>query len=122
MISGQNKAAVSIAEPRATPAGGNIGSEIQRYVPLGVWVVVILTLVLIPGKIISYGYIPHDDALRHAAKAVSGKPWPEILVMRDDFGIDPHPGWHAILGAVHKLFNCNAEKLVMLSVAGLMLL
>src|SRR3954469_23528545 len=94
----------------------------QPLIPLGVWLVVILTLLFIPGKIITYGYIPRDDALRHAAKAVSGKPWSEILVIRSDFLIDPHPGWHAVLGAVHHLTDWNAEKLVVLSVAGLMLL
>ena len=48
---------------------------LRRYVPLAVWVIVILTLLLIPLKIIGYGYIPPDDALRHAGKAVSGKSW-----------------------------------------------
>ena len=47
----------------------------RRYVPLAVWVILILTLLLIPLKIIGYGYIPPDDALRHAGKAVSGKSW-----------------------------------------------
>src|SRR5207244_5560880 len=63
--------------------------SVRRYVPLIVWVIVLFTMILIPAKIISYGYLPADDALRHAAKAVSGKPWSEILVMRSDFLIDP---------------------------------
>ena len=93
-----------------------------RQVPLIAWAIVVLTLLFIPAKIISYGYLPEDDALRHAAKAVSGKPWSEILVMRSDFTLDPHPGWHAILGGLHRMFDCNAESLVELSVVGLMLL
>ena len=96
--------------------------RLERYVPLGVWVIVVLTLLIIPAKIIGYGYLPMDDALRHAAKAVSGKPWSEILVMRDGFLIDPHPGWHAVLGAIHRLGNCGAETLVVVSIVGLMLL
>ena len=36
-------------------------------------------------KIIGYGYLPGDDALRHAAKAVSGKSWSEILVLESTF-------------------------------------
>src|SRR5882762_1000564 len=96
--------------------------QIERYVPLLVWVIVVLTLLLIPSKIISYGYLPQDDALRHAAKAVSGKPWSEILVMRSDFAIDPHPGWHAMLGWIHRWQNANAESLVVISIVGLMLL
>ena len=122
MISDESRPSAAIAEPRTNTTGRNLGSELRRYVPLLVWMVVILTLLWIPGKIVSYGYIPHDDALRHAAKAVSGKPWPEIMVMRDDFRIDPHPGWHAVLGAIHKLTGSDAEKLVMISVVGMMLL
>jgi len=97
-------------------------NELKRYVPLAAWIIVVLTLFCIPSKIISYGYLPADDALRHAAKAVSGKPWQEILVMRSDFKIDPHPGWHATLGAIHHALNCGSEPLVLISIVGLMLL
>lgn len=30
----------------------------RRYVPLVVWVIVVLTLLLVPLKIIGYGYLP----------------------------------------------------------------
>jgi len=92
-----------------------------RQVPLIAWAVVVLTLLFMPAKIISYGYLPADDALRHAAKAVSGKPWSEILVMRSDFTLDPHPGWHAILGGIHRMFHIDAESLVEVSMASMML-
>src|ERR1700720_4110804 len=72
-------------------AGGMASNEFKRRVPLAAWLVVVITLLLVPLKIIGYGYLPADDALRHAAKAVSGKPWSEILVMRNDFAIDQHP-------------------------------
>lgn len=94
----------------------------QRYVPLVCWIVTVVTLLCIPAKILSEGYLPVDDALRHAAKVVSGKPWSEILVMRPDFQMDPHPGWHAVLGAVHHTFNCNTETLVEIEVFGMMAL
>src|SRR5439155_22164301 len=96
--------------------------QLKRYVPLLAWIVVILTLLLVPAKIISHGYLPADDALRHAAKAVSGKPWSEILLMRSDFALDPHPGWHCVLGWVHRLLGGNSETLVVVSIVGLMLL
>jgi hypothetical protein len=96
--------------------------NLKRYIPLAVWVVVIGTLLAIVGKIVGYGFLPADDALRHAAKAVSGKPWSEILVMRPGFEMDPYPGWHAILGAIHRALGLDAEALVILSVASLMLL
>src|SRR5580765_1353667 len=121
MISAETKTdAPSAASARHDNA--RLDQRIARYVPLLVWVIVVMTVILIPAKIISYGYLPQDDALRHAAKAVSGKPWSEILVMRNDFLIDPHPGGHAVLGAVHPLTDWNTEKLVVFSVVGLMLL
>src|SRR5579862_7918375 len=94
----------------------------KRYIPLAVWAVAVLTILLIPLKIISYGYIPDDDVLRHAAKAVSDKPWSEILVMRSDFPLDFHQGWHSILGWIHHSLNADAETLVVISVVGLMVL
>ena len=94
----------------------------QRYVPLAVWVVAVSALLYIPFKIISAGFLPGDDAMRHAAKAVSGKSWPDILVMREDFQIDPSPGWQTILSWVHSLSGGNAESLVIFSSVGLMLL
>ncbi len=95
---------------------------LKRYIPLAVWVVVVLSIILVPLKIIGYGFLPMDDALRHAAKAVSGKSWQEILVMRSDFAIDPSPGWQAILAWIQHYQNCDAERLVIYSVVGLMLL
>jgi len=97
-------------------------NDIKRYVPLVAWFLVVSTLLFIPLKILSYGYLPADDALRHAAKGVCGKPWQDILVMRSDFRIDPHPGWHTLLGWAHHLFGWDTERLVIVPVAGLMLL
>ncbi len=94
----------------------------RRYVPLTVWLIVAFVLLLIPFKIISYGYLPDDDALRYAAKAVSGKTWPEILVLGDAFKIDHNLGWNGLLGAVHGVTGWNAEGMVVFSVVALFLL
>ena len=94
----------------------------KRYIPLAVWIVVVSTIILIPLRIIAYGSLPMDDALRHAAKTISGKSWQQILVMRDDFPIDPSPGWQKILDWVHDLHGGDAESLVAFSVVFLMLL
>jgi hypothetical protein len=67
-------------------------------------------------RVLSLGYLPYDDALRHAAKAVSGRPWPEILLLRPGFELDSNPGWHAFLGALHGLFGLGAVDLVIVSV------
>src|SRR5271167_2363643 len=92
-------------------------NALRRYVPLAVRVIVILVILAIPLKIISYGFLPGDDALRHAAKAVSGKPWPEILVMGPAFQIDHNYGWQFLLRQIylrseHDTAARDAERLV----------
>jgi hypothetical protein len=95
---------------------------LRRYVPLAVWVIVVLAVVVIPLKIIAYGYLPGDDALRHAAKAVSGKPWSEILVLNPVYKIDHEFGWNWSLRQIHLLGNWNADALVIFSVVFLFVL
>src|SRR5512143_552955 len=93
---------------------------IQRYVPLLVYAIVILVILVIPLKIISEGYLPiYDDALPDAAKAVSGKSWPEILVLKSSYTMDHHIGWHTLLRQIHLLTKGDAEDLVLMSVVGL---
>jgi hypothetical protein len=65
--------------------------------------------------IFQYHYLPFDDGLRHAAKAVSGKSWSEILVLREGFTIDQHPGWHALLSSLHSLLDADPAFLVVFS-------
>ena len=64
-------------------------------------------LLVIPFKIIGYGFLPQDDALRHSAKAVSEKDWHDILVMRNDIKSIEHPGWAFILKTIHKMTGCD---------------
>ena len=100
-----------------------LSQNVRRYIPLFVWIVVVFTIIRIPLKIVGYGYLPMDDALRHAAKAVSGKTWQQILVMRDDFPMDPSPGWQAILQWIHNWLQIGTPNgLVVFSVVALMLL
>jgi hypothetical protein len=95
---------------------------VRRYVPLAVWVIVILTILMIPLRVIKYGYLPGDDALRHAAKAASGKPWSEILVLNHTYQIDHEFGWNLLLGKIHHWENWDAEALVIFSVVALFVL
>ena len=83
---------------------------------------VLAAAILIPFRILGHGYLPGDDALRHAGKVVSGKDWPEILVMRADMPIDSHPGWHALLSVVHRLTGWGTHALVVFTVVGLFVL
>jgi hypothetical protein len=78
---------------------------------------VILALLIAPFLVLRHDYLPPDDALRYAAKAVSGKSWNEIILMREDITIDHNPGWNALLRAVHLVTGWNPRQLVWLSVA-----
>jgi len=92
---------------------------IGRYVPLLVLAVASFAVLILPLKIIGYGYLPPDDALADSAKAISGKPWPEILVLRSDYAIDNHIGWHALLRQVYLWTKCGDDSLVIISTVAL---
>lgn len=95
-----------------TPATSNPSKSVSsRYVPLAVWALVVLTLVLIPLKIASYGLIPAGDARRHVAKAFTAKPYTEILVMRPEYKMDHSPGWETLLRGLHRAFGWNRDAL-----------
>ena len=89
---------------------------LKDLVPVLIFCLAIAVIVCIPLRVISYGFLPPDDAMRHAAKVISGKNWDEILVVRPEFKMDSHPGWHTILGATHKMTGCDQDALVSFSV------
>ena len=66
-------------------------------------------------RVLAAGFLPYDDALRHAAKAVSGRPWSEILFLRPEIALDSNPGWHTFLGALHRWLGLGAVDLVLVS-------
>jgi hypothetical protein len=90
-----------------------------RLVPLLVLAAAFVVVLLLPLKIISRGYLPPDDALADAAKAITGKPWPEILVLKSDYAIDNHIGWHALLRHAYLWTKCGDESLVLFSMTAL---
>jgi hypothetical protein len=96
--------------------------SLKRYVPLAVWVIVVFVILAIPLKIIGYNYLPGDDSLRHAAKAVSGKPWSEILVLNQTYKIDHEFGWNLLLEIIYHWTNWDTDRLVVFSVVGLFIL
>jgi hypothetical protein len=86
-------------------------------------IIVVVVLLAIPLRIIRYGYLPIlDDPVADAAKAVSGRPWTDILILRDYYRLDPHLGWHALLRQIYLVTNATPESLVRLSVVGLFLI
>ena len=87
-----------------------------------VWVIIAFTLIALPLRVINFGFLPPDDALRHAAKVVSGKPWSEILVLRPEITIDHNLGWHVLLGVVHRATGWEPKPLVVFSILSMFLL
>jgi len=84
---------------------------------------VYLTLLAIPCILVfHYRFIPFDDCLYHAAKALSGKPWNEILVLRGDVRLDPNPGWHALLSLMHRGSGGGPAALAIFSYTSLLIL
>ena len=78
---------------------------------MAVWAIVILVILAIPLRILSYGFLPRDDALREAAQAVSGKSWPDILVLHPFYSVDDSYGWHLFLRVVFLGSHCSAGAL-----------
>ncbi len=98
------------------PPNSSPFDSLKRHVPLVILLVVAAVILAIPLRIVEYGYLPGDDALRHAAKAVSGKSWQQILVLNDVYKMDHEYGWNLLLEKIHLWTNWNAETLVIFSV------
>ena len=109
--------------PRADPPTDptTLRSRESPSVPALVRVLAVGAMLVVPLRVLGTGFLPPDDALRHAAKVVSGKSWPEIIVLRRDVTVDPHPGWHAFLGLVHRATGAGAHALVLIAVVALFL-
>src|SRR5688572_2095061 len=84
--------------------------------PVRVLGIAIVALIVV--QILANGYLPQDDSLRHAAKAVSGKDWDQILVHRPGV-VDFSPGWHLLLSVIHRITGANAHTLVLIEVISL---
>ncbi|MDD5428447.1 MAG: hypothetical protein PHI58_04315 [Candidatus Omnitrophica bacterium] len=100
----------------------NTADGLKEMIPVIIFCLAMAVIILIPLRVMSYGFIPPDDAQRHAAKVISQKNWDEILVLRPGFKADCHPGWHAILGAVQRIGGCDQDALVFFSVIFLFIL
>lgn len=111
-----------LSKQEASAASENGSRRFNRYVPLLAWAAALFTLILIPLKIIAYGFVPVTDAMRYAAKAIAGKPWSEIVMLRPDAPVDHSVGWEWIVQGVHRLTGIGADGLVAFSVVLLFML
>ncbi|MBN1474982.1 MAG: hypothetical protein JW914_10225 [Syntrophaceae bacterium] len=93
-----------------------------RYVLILVSCIFLAVILLISFKVVSYGFIPSDDAMRHVAKVISGKDWVDILILRPEITMDSHVGWHKVLEFIHKTIGFDKDGLVVFSVTFLFFL
>lgn len=72
---------------------------------------------LIPMKIGGMGYLPGDDALRHAAYAADDRDWGDVIVLNPIIhgDMDSHPGWHGLLRVLHNKLGFTPHGLVYFS-------
>ena len=115
----ESSGGITTLEP--IPESSSGAGSAERYIHLAVWTSVILTLLFISLKVISFGFLPEGDARRHVAKAFTEKPYTEIVVMRPDYTVDHSPGWEWLLSFLHRTAGWGADGLVSFSIISLML-
>ncbi len=91
----------------------------KKISPAVITFLLIWIIALISFQVIGYGFMPPDDAMRHSAKIISEKEWSQILILRDEIKLDSYPGWHVILGFVHRVTGWDQHSLVIFSVIAL---
>ena len=84
--------------------------------------IISIVFLIIPMKIIQYGWRPSDDALRHVAFSTIDKQWSDVLVIKEGLESDHNPGWHQILRFLHNKLKVTKTGLLRFSVIGLFLL
>jgi hypothetical protein len=100
-------------ESPRSPSGAN------AFVQPAVYALVLLATLLIPLKIVGQGFMPDDDALADAAKALVDRPWTDILVLRPEYALDPHGGWHFVLHIIAAIMGWGGPALVGFAVVSL---
>lgn len=92
----------------------------DRTISRIVLTIVALIFVVVPLKIVQYGFMPVlDDPMADAAKAISGRPWTDMLVLKSYFALDPHVGWHTVLRIAHLALHLGPRALVIVAVVAM---
>jgi hypothetical protein len=79
--------------------------------------IVLLGALLAPAAILSLGYQPGDDGLRHVAKVFSGKTWRDLLVTDNPYNLEvTHIGWHTLLDGVRRTGDFTPDGLLVLAI------
>lgn len=101
----------------------NIWEKIEHLIKKREQIILLLIIVaaifFIPFKILSYGWAPSDDALRHVAFSTIDAKWSDVLVIDEKLGSDHNPGWHEILRFLYRHFGLDKTDLIFFSVCAL---
>src|SRR5258706_10307008 len=86
---------------------------LERLLRSALLVLCLALFLLIPAKIVSYGYLPPDDALRHSAYAVTDRGWSDIMLLNPELRPenDGQAGWNSFLPLVHKETGLSAARI-----------
>ena len=92
----------------------------SNVVPLLCLLITLATILLLPLLVTARGFTPPDDVLRDVAKAVSGRSWGDVVLLRPDLDPDlrTHAGWEMILRFLH-VVGLSKAALLLVAVAGL---
>jgi hypothetical protein len=88
----------------------------RNWLSIVIIAISVCTFIALPIRLLNAGFLPPDDALRYAARAVTGKTWGEIVVMRPEITIDHNAGWNWIQRRIYQATNWEPKRLVGFSV------
>lgn len=101
---------------------GKLEKQIKTKESIIVLIIVLLSFVFIPLKILNFGWTPSDDALRHVAFSTIDANWTDIVIIDEKYSADHNAGWHKILKFLYKYCSLKKEQLLLFSVFSLFLL
>jgi hypothetical protein len=96
-------------------------TEAEAVAPKGIWadraiiLIGVCAFIGLAVRIFQLGFLPPDDALRYAARGVSGKRWAEVIVIRPEITIDHNPGWNLLQRGIYKVTHGEPRELVAFS-------
>jgi hypothetical protein len=100
-----------------TPPGQGVRAFWAERSDLIVRTVLAVALALSVFAVLDRGFLPADDALRHAAQAVSGRGPTDFLVTDPNLRVvDATPGWHQVLGTIQRSFGMDQFALVSVAI------
>ena len=89
-------------------------------VSLGIRILVLATFLFMGLKIIRYGYTARGDIRRHAAQAISGVEYTNLVVLFPGYVMDHSEGWDWFLRKLHTTFGFTEDGLVAFSTAAML--